>query len=375
MDLSRSHLSVVHLLAPATVGGLETVVETLAAGQAAAGDDVCVAAVLSDGDVEPHPFVEAVRGRGVDVEVLRLSGRAYVEERRRVADLLGRSGADVLHTHGYRPDVVAAPVARARGVGTVTTVHGYTGGGGVKGRLYEWLQTRAFRRFDAVVAVSEKLRGDLVRAGVPAARAHALPNAWESTSDLLPRRTARERLGLPPDEDVVGWVGRLSPEKAPDLALKALAASRTPCLHLSVIGSGPLEQEARALAATLGLGERVRWHGVVPRAGLALAALDVLLITSWTEGTPATLLEAMAAGVPVVSTAVGGIPAVVGSEEAWLVPAGDVDALAAALDQVLANPHAAQARAAAARRRLKASFAVGPWVERYRDIYQSVVGG
>jgi hypothetical protein len=131
MRTTPSHLSVVHLLAPARFGGLESVVETLSAGQADAGDSVCVAPVLAPDEVADHPFVEALRGRGVEVAVLEIGVRGYMRERREVAALLRARGAHVLHTHGYRPDVVDAPVARRMGVAAVTTVHGYTGGGGL----------------------------------------------------------------------------------------------------------------------------------------------------------------------------------------------------------------------------------------------------
>jgi glycosyltransferase involved in cell wall biosynthesis len=372
METTPSQFSVVHLVAPARFGGLESVVETLAAGQASSGDSVCVAAVLSDGDGSSHPFVEAVERRGVEVVTLQIGVREYRKERREVAALLRRRGAHILHTHGYRPDVVDAPVARALGVGTVTTVHGYTGGGW-KNRLYERLQKRSHRRFGAVIAVSAKLRGELIRAGVSAERAHALPNAWEVPRAVEPRDQARRALSIDGDAPIVGWVGRLSREKAPDIAVRVLAAARTLNARLAVVGSGPMDHEARALAESLGIAERVQWHGFVPNAGLRLRAFDALLITSWTEGTPVTLLEAMAAGVPVVTTAVGGIPDVVGPAEAWLAPAGDVGALAAALDDSISDPAAVAARTAAARRRLETAFAVGPWVERHREIYRWVL--
>src|SRR5690606_15843008 len=101
-----------------------------------------------------------------------------------------------------------------------------------------------------------------------------------------------------------------------------------------------------------GSGGRVHWHGVVTGAGRYLRAYDVLVISSWTEGTPIVLLEAMAAGVPVVTTAVGGIPDVVSDAEAVLVPPGDVQAMAAAFGSILGgSSDAARVRADAARAR------------------------
>ncbi|MEQ1857783.1 MAG: glycosyltransferase [Longimicrobiales bacterium] len=366
-------LSVVHLLAPAPFGGLESVVETLAAGQRDAGVAVHVAAVLSNAGRD-HPFVAALEARGLPVTILQVGGRQYLEERNAVASLLSRTGATVLHTHGYRPDVIDAPVARRMRVATVTTVHGFTGGGGVKGRLYEWLQKRAFRSFDAVIAVSGKLRGELVAAGVREDRVHAVRNAWSPAGEYAERSEARRALGIPEDAKVVGWVGRMSQEKAPDVVVRAFAAAG-PGLRLSLIGSGPLEEECRALTASLGVADRVTWHGAVPRAGPLLKAFDMIALTSWTEGTPMVLLEAMGAGVPIVTTAVGGIPESVGPSEAQLVQAGDVAGLAAALDAVLRDAPAAAARAASAQRRAETELAVGSWVERHREVYAEAMAG
>lgn len=373
MPGTPTHLSVVHVLAPAPFGGLESVVETLAAGQAESGDDVCVMAVLSRGEGDGHPFVHALRGRGIAVETLAIGAREYLRERREVGALLARRRAHVLHTHGYRPDVVDAPVARRLGLPAITTVHGYTGGGGLKGRLYEWLQTRSYRRSDAVLAVSAKLHRELAAAGIPEARVHTVPNAWAPSHAPLSRDEARRALGLDGSGPVVGWVGRLSQEKAPDVAVRVLAATRSPSVTMSMIGTGPLETDVAGLAASLGVAERVRTHGFVRAVGRHLRAFDALLITSWTEGTPITLLEAMAAGVPITTTAVGGIPDVVGPGEAMLAPAGDVAALAAALDHTFLDRPAADARAAAAKRRLETAFAVRPWVERHNEIYRAAI--
>jgi glycosyltransferase involved in cell wall biosynthesis len=372
MTAPPSRLSIVHLLAPAPYGGLESVVLTLAAAQRAAGDAVCVAVVMN-GAAQGHPFVRALAGRGIDVEVISVSGRDYIGERKKVRALLEQRRADVLHTHGYRPDVVDAPVARWMGVPTITTVHGFTGGGGVKGRLYEWLQLRSFRAFDAVVAVSEKLRGDLVRAGVRASRVHTVRNSHEADTELLDRAAARRTLGIGEHERVAVWVGRMSAEKAPDVMVRVLAAAATPDLRLSFVGAGALERDCRELADSLGVTGRIRWHGVVDHAGRLLRAFDAVVLTSWTEGTPVVLLEAMGAGVPIVATSVGGIPESVGAESAALLPAGDVVALARAVDEIFSRPADAAMRSAAARERLARERAVGPWVERHREIYRSLL--
>ncbi len=363
--------SVVHVLAPADFGGLESVVVSLARSQMEAGQRVTIVPVIGE-HRERHPFVDTLTASGVHTRVLRLRSTAYREERRAIRDLLREVRADVLHTHGYRSDVLDSGVAASLGVATVSTVHGFTGFGW-KGKVYEWVQRRWLRRFDAVVVVSDLLRAELARSGVPERRLHVIQNAWQAAEPPLERAEARTALGLDPVAPVVGWVGRLSPEKGPDLAIRVLEALKTPDVRLSVVGGGPMEHDLRLDVERRGLTSRVRWHGVVPGAGRYLGAFDAVLMSSRTEGTPMSLLEAMSAGTPVVTTSVGGIPDVVSESEAVLAPAGDVAALARGLDAVFDAPSEAAGRADAARRRLADVFAVEPWARRYRDLYESVV--
>jgi glycosyltransferase involved in cell wall biosynthesis len=357
----------VHLLAPAPFGGLESVVTTLSRAQLENGQKVVVASLVPPGP-GVHPFVQSLREAGVPTRTLSTPDRGYMGERRGVRALLQELRPDVLHTHGYRPDVVDSGVARKMGIFTASTVHGFTGLG-VRGRLYEWLQCRWLRRFDAVISVSEPLKAVLETRGVPADRLHLITNAWRPSRPPLDRDAARAALGIPVHEVVVGWVGRMSVEKGPDLMIEALSEYPDPSLRLSMVGTGPMEESARRLAGRLALSDRVRWHGAVPEAGRYLAAFDAVLLTSRTEGTPIVLLEAMAAGVPVVAAAVGGIPNVVSSKEAVLVAPEDPKAVALGLGLALSDDEVARSRPLAARARLARDFAVDAWVRRYNDIY------
>jgi glycosyltransferase involved in cell wall biosynthesis len=189
----------------------------------------------------------------------------------------------------------------------------------------------------------------------------------------LDRAAARAQLGIAPNTWVMGWVGRLTGEKGPDVFIDALAHVRRPEWTAVILGDGPRRPELEARAAALGLGARMRWCGVVPGAGRLYAAFDVFVLSSRTEGIPIVLFEAMAAGTPVVATRVGGVPDVVTEREGALVPPGDPTALAAAIDAVAADPRAASVRAAAARDVLTRRFALEPWLAAYDDAYEHAV--
>lgn len=318
---------------------------------------------------DEHPFLPPLRERGVPVTALAFPERAYLRERRELRRWLAGAPGAVVHTHGYRSDVLTIGVARSLGLPTVTTVHGFTGGGW-KNRLYERLQRRAARRFHAVVAVSRPLASRLVREGVAPPRIHLVPNAWDAASARLSREDARARLGLPTDAWLAGWVGRLSGEKGPDLFVEALGRIEEPVDGV-MIGEGPERESLRRRAQALGVAERLRLCGRLPEAERLYSAFDCFVLSSRTEGTPIVLFEAMAAGTPVVATAVGGVPDVVSEREALLVPAGRPERLAEAILRVRAEPAAAARRAERAQRRLREERATGPWVARYDDVYEA----
>jgi glycosyltransferase involved in cell wall biosynthesis len=334
----RTPLSIVHILAPNVAGGLESVVLALAIGQIRSGHTVHVIAVETPG-VDCSNFTSILDAAGVDVLRVVVRGRGYLDERTAVVALCRRIRPDVVHTHGYRPDVVDGPAIKRLGIATVSTIHGLTNHENLKGRFFHWLQARALRRYDAVAVVSRPLVRAYTERGLSSRRLHCVPNGWGGP---LPhqREEARRSLGLGEHELVVGWIGRLSVEKGADVFIDAMARvarrhAGESALKAIIIGDGPEREELRARARSLGLNGQVDWLGVITGAGRLAAAFDVFVLSSRSEGTPIALLEAMAAGTPVVATNVGGVPDVVSRAEALLVPPDEPRALAAAIDDSL----------------------------------------
>jgi glycosyltransferase involved in cell wall biosynthesis len=326
--------------------------------------------VVLDATDRADAFCSPLEAAGVRVVRWQVPRRRYDQEHANVTALCRRLRPAVVHTHGYRSDVVGARAARRLGIPVVSTAHGFTGGGW-KNRLFQTIQCRSFRRSDAVIAVSRPLARELARRGVPGDRVHVLPNAYGTDGARLEPAVARERLGVSPGVVCLGWVGRVTPEKGLDVLLDALPHLDDLTLTVSVIGDGRSRPELERRAASASATGRLRWHGSVPDAGSFFPAFDLFVLSSRTEGTPMVLFEAMAAGVPIVATAVGGVPDVVSGEEAVLVPTEDPHALAAAIREVVGNPDAAAARARAARTRLEEQFGVPAWVEAHRGVYRS----
>ncbi|TMJ06759.1 MAG: glycosyltransferase [Bacillati bacterium ANGP1] len=367
-----SRVSVLHLLTPAEVGGKEAVVPALVLGARGSKVEARVAAVVFSGPLD-HPFLAPFRDAGVEVLTIAIPRRGYLQERAEVARLCRRLRPDVVHTHGYRADVLDAAIARGLGIPVVSTVHGFTGGDR-RNRFYEWLQRRALRRFDAVVAVSRTLVDDLAASGVPRERLHYVQNAWYPSEPPLDRGAACRALGLgvAPNGFRVGWVGRLSAEKGPDVLVEALRQLEDLPVTVSFVGAGPLRQALETRAASVDVVDRIRWHGLVPRAGRLLRAFEAFVLTSRSEGTPIALFEAMAAEVPIIAAGVGGVPEMLSAKEALLVPPDDSHAVATALRDVFQNPAAARRRARAARGRLEREFGLAAWLRSYEAVYQTV---
>jgi glycosyltransferase involved in cell wall biosynthesis len=278
---------------------------------------------------------------------------------------------DVVHTHGERTDVLHIGAARKLGVPAVTTVHGSSRLGG-KARLHVPTQLCILRRFAAVVAVSGPIHESLSGLWVRPSRVHRIPNAWDGNRPSLDRSAARRRLGLESEGFVVGWVGRLIPVKGADLFLRAIARA-DPDIIACLIGDGGERDRIENLATSLGLEGRVRLAGAVDGAADFLPAFDALVLSSSSEGTPVVLFEAMAAGVPIVASAVGGVPDMLSTDEAILVLPGDPEALARAIGSVKANAAAAEARVRAADLRLRTEFDFETWLLRHERVYRSVL--
>lgn len=371
-DMDRP-LRVVQLTAPGRFGGLETVVRQLATGLAGRGAEVCVVCRLGeDEDPAVHPLVSALRSAEVAVEPLGLPHRAYRRELAALEGLLRDFEPDVVHTHGYHMDVVGGHAARRANVPRVATAHGFTGGGW-KNRLYEFLQRRSYRSAEAVVAVSRSLEEQLARDAVVAPRVRYLQNAWVRRADRLPRERARRALGVDLDAFVVGWVGRMSREKAPDVVVEALRHPEAADLTLCMVGDGALRQGLMSgRGGDHAVGASLAWPGAVPDAGRLFAAFDAFVLSSRMEGTPMVLFEAMDAMVPVIATRVGGVPDVVDSTVGLLVVPDDPAALREAVLAVARQPGVAHHRAERAKARLVAGFGPGAWLDAHQALYREV---
>ncbi|MDI2124571.1 glycosyltransferase [Yinghuangia seranimata] len=312
------------------IGGAQRQVTGLAVALAARGHRVVLACT------EAGPPAAALSGAGVRVVVLgrrRVAKRVSLGFAVRIARLARSGRFDVVHAHVHAASMAAALAGTVTGVPVVVTEHSMASWRGVLARAYS---RPLYRRCAVVLAVSEQIRERLCTVDrVPEGRVRVVGTA-------LFARPPVSRGDVPRGEaPTVGVVARLQPEKGVEHFVRAaaLVAERHPRARFAVVGGGPLRRGLEELAGTLGVADRVRFLGARTDGPAAVAGLDVLCVPSLTEGAPLVVLEAMAAGVPVVAAAVGAIPRQLDHGRAGvLVPPADPDALAAALGRLVADP-------------------------------------
>ena len=285
---------------------------------------------------------------------------------------------DLVHTHLAKAGALGRVAARLTGVPLcVHTFHGHVLEGyfhPAVARIFGWIERGLARRTDRIVAISPRLREDILSMGIgQPARVEVIPLGL----DLARFRTGasarlRETLGLPPGTPLLGIVGRLVPIKDHPALFQALGLldGGDGAPHLVVVGDGERRQALERLASSLHLDSRIHFLGWRDDLEAILVDLDVIICCSRNEGTPVALIEAMAAGVAVLSTDVGGVGDVVAhGETGWLVPPGDPAALAEAIRHLVAEPVQRARLAAAGRAVALERHGVEGLIRRTEDLY------
>ncbi len=234
------------------------------------------------------------------------------------------------------------------------------------------IERTTLRRADAVVVLTERTAVALRADGVPADRVAVVPSGFEPALFAAPDAGG----GAAPARLRIGYVGRLAAQKRVDLLVTAFGRMTEPA-ELVVVGDGPERARVHRLVEQSPAADRIRTTGFVEHSAVpgVLASLDVLVLPSAYEEMGSVLTEAMAAGLPVVASDVGGIPEVVRhGETGLLVPPGDVAALAAALDRLVADPGLRDSLAAGARRRA-ADYSWPSLAARVAELYRRVQTG
>jgi glycosyltransferase involved in cell wall biosynthesis len=357
------------------VGGTEGQVTMVAKGLHQGSFDVHLACLLRSGQLLSQ--VELLENGLVDYKIRNLYGRHAMTERLRFAGYLRQNLIQIVHTYNFYPNVFAIPAARLAGTPVVLASIRDTGAYLTPAR--QQVHKAVCRLAHAILVNAEAIKQWLIAQGYDARKITVIRNGVDLARfggrGHAPR--IRHELGLPPDAPLVAVVARLSPIKGLEYFLDAAVqvAASHPDARFLVVGEGlfndtTYRQDLERYAARLGLSERVVFTGLRTDIPDLLSELAVSVLPSLSEGLSNTLLESMAAAVPVVATTVGGTSeAVEDGVTGFLVPPRDAGALARAMERILDNPELATRLGRAGRRRVAERFSIDGMIRETERLY------
>ena len=349
------------------IGGAERQWSQLIPALGDRGDNITVLTLVDEG-----PFFEELRLHAIDVRCARMRHRL---------DVIGLVWA--LRQHELRPAIVVTQsinahvvghlIARKVGSPHVTTEHFNLGPGAPRAGHREALARMVAPRVDCAIAITERQIPRLLKLGYRRERIRIIPNGVAEIVASTSASSVRSRLGIERDAFLAVLVATLRPEKDPAVFVRAvqMAQKSESRVRGVVVGGGPQFDHVKALA---GEGAIVSMTG--PRSDVPdiLGAADVVCLSSTAEGLPMIILEAMAAGKPIVATEIGGVAdAVQNDRTGILVPVGDVQAFAAALVRLAGDAELAARMGQAGRERHRTHFSYERMIDEYADVLDSML--
>ena len=369
-------MRVVHLTASAFFGGPER--QMLGLASALPADYTSTFLSFPEGG-RCRPFLAVARAAGFDAAELTHDTPNLRAAVRELTAFVRGNFADILVTHGYKSNLLGRPAARLAGIPIASVSRGWTGEN-LKVWCYEAVDRVHLRFMDRVVCVSSGQAERVRRAGVPPERVRVIRNAARLRAFAGPDPATRDRLRqlAGGEGPIVVAAGRLSREKGFHvLAAAARALFRdSPSARMVLFGEGPERGPLERQVAAHGITERFCMPGFRDDLDALLPWADVVVLPSLTEGLPNVALEAAAAGVSVVATAVGGTPeVVVNGQTGYLVAPGDPVSLAGRIGDLLKHPDRARAFGAAGRRRVEDHFSFGGQARAYQRLFAELASG
>ena len=363
-----------------TVGGAEQALANMLASLDRARFRPSVICLRSAG-----PLAAEYRSRGIPVEVLGRRGPSHWGTITVLVARLRALGTRVVLLFSHQAPLVFGRIAARRvGAATVVAVHGMDGLEDGEPNIPRFARHTSPLTDVVVVLAQSQLNYMREREGfgngrLSTNRVVEIPNGVRLPDAPNPaRRThARSALGLASDAVVVGIVAALRPEKAHELLIGAFAAAGAARsnLHLAIVGGGEREAQLRDLASTTGVHDRIHFLGTRHDVGDLLPGFDIFCLTSRREALPLSILEAMGAGLPIVSTDVGAIRDVVrDATDGFLVPNGDQRTLAERIGQLADDEALRQRMGSHGRARVAEHFTIETVVRRYEELFTELSG-
>jgi len=368
---------VMHLIAAMDIAGAENVVLNLLCQRDISPFDLRVTSFVRMNDGKGTDFLRAAAGTKTTIDRIPMYRRWDLRDVGSLMRIIKRHGVQLLHTHGYKSDIVGVIASRLTGVPLVATAHGFTA---ADSRLqHNEKLDRFFLRFaKRVICVSDDIRELLLRSGLPDSRTQLLPNgvdfdyfAEDAEANFRTDWEIGER------EVLIGTAGRLSVEKGQINLVKAFALLppeiRNNC-RLVIAGSGPEENVLRSTAVKLGLETSVTLTSFISDMRSFYQAVDIFCLPSLREASPLTILEAAASHKPVVATKVGSVKTLIkDARDGYLTEPGDVNELSSALKQLIVSENQRKSFGRRLGEKLSPIHDVRAWAQKVFAVYDEFI--
>ena len=336
-------------------------------------------------DVQDHEFSigEKARAKGLTFYEIEERGKFDIRVLKSLRDIVLQHDINLIHGHDHKSDLFAYLLRRwlwRRKLSVVSTAHGWVMLG-LKGALYRRLDLSLMRRFDHLIAVSDATKDEMVAAGVRSDLISVIHNAID-TDAWSPNRVTRtlsKELNLDGAFPVIGYVGRIMPEKdlVTWLRAAAIVAKQFPQSQFVLVGEGKDGEtlgELKRLAGELGIADKTHFPGYRSDLLPVYSAFDLFVLSSRREGLPNSILEAMALGVPVVTTDVAGAKElVVDGQTGYVSRQGDVAGITRSLVALIESESLRKRMSRAGRERVEQKFSFNARLQRIESLYEQIL--
>lgn len=341
----------------------------------------CCLACFKDPRLHKISLIEEAQKNNLRTEVINLAFRFDIFAIVKLKGLLAKYNIDILHCHDYKANLIGFLASRFKRVNLVTTLHGWTKAN-LKVRCYEYLDAIIMKNFNKIIVVSNQIREDLLKKNFTEQKIIVIHNAvdvsyfGQKTDDAL---RYKEKFGISGNCRIIGTVGRLSSEKGQKYLIEAAEEVLRifPEVVFLLVGDGAEGKMLKNIVYAKGLEKHIAFAGFCPVQEMKnmYSLMDIFILPSLTEGISLVLLEAMAMGIPVIATKVGGTNEIIEhGRTGYLIPPADKQAISEAIINLLNDEITAQSIAKAGQDRVKKEFSVNRMVKEIEEAYRGLVG-